>query len=413
MYTAQVPRNNLDVHLEWMRGLGTKRREYFPTANEARPIAPIKSTSDKWQSIKSRDQDSFNAVQPSNSLSTVTNLDSSLNNETNMCLDDDLFCNGKEPKRNMERFRSRDSGVSLGCDITPNSTVHERFTNNSATEPPVGSCIDTAIDLDDNSNLMCEDDLLCDYELFSEEELRMLLDEENSKREAELQKNIYSQNGRQVPQTEKLSTLDLGSDFTKLENINLLVDFWQENNQDLEKMSYNELNECRNLANSIRYKAADELAELWSSGKGDDHRFKLLTEKRDSCKARIEAIESRLKAFGSTNFMGQGSNGDHFTAAYSSTHETSLETRSSYFNNFQVTNTCRADTSSSFNCSNNTMPEPVASVPTPEIMDHVDPDIFNVLRRDFKLENFRYKQLEAITATLNGEDVFMLMPTGG
>jgi bloom syndrome protein len=58
------------------------------------------------------------------------------------------------------------------------------------------------------------------------------------------------------------------------------------------------------------------------------------------------------------------------------------------------------------------MPKPV--VPDEKLINTpYYEEIMDVLKTKFKLTSFRTNQLEAITATLSGRDVFVLMPTGG
>ncbi|RHZ82514.1 hypothetical protein Glove_109g136 [Diversispora epigaea] len=63
--------------------------------------------------------------------------------------------------------------------------------------------------------------------------------------------------------------------------------------------------------------------------------------------------------------------------------------------------------------SQSTMVEKLEKVEKIEKVETVDPDILNILHNVFKLKSFRSNQLDTIISTLNGDDVFSLMPTGG
>ena len=61
-----------------------------------------------------------------------------------------------------------------------------------------------------------------------------------------------------------------------------------------------------------------------------------------------------------------------------------------------------------------TLPSIPPSPPDTQVLNsQFTPQLTQVLRNVFKLEKFRKNQLEAVVASMEGKDVFILMPTGG
>ncbi|CAG8680624.1 8381_t:CDS:1, partial [Cetraspora pellucida] len=275
MSATFVPKNNLEQQLKWLTENRPKRRvpcspldlqqntkcsrvysnkeniDISTWREDINPVASLTGTSEQNAIILDDD-------------STILNADFTISTKTY-----EEWINEFEPFTE-EELKSDLEALGLKDIINPNKNASDK--NNIV-----------------NANAQtCEiyDDLIKDFEPFTEEELKSDLENFGL---------IISPSTTYVKHNAEVPTFKLDLNFSKLECIDITHNLWPENHQDLVNMGYEELKQCLSTAQFIKCKIGDELCDLIEGSTSDDCRKTLLRKKRVDSFRRIETIKEKLK----------------------------------------------------------------------------------------------------------------------